>query len=208
MDKKRLLIAIEGIDGCGKTSLAHALKKSLEKEGHKILLTKEPGDTTLGRNLRTILHEEKSSTCDLAEYLLFAADRAQHFEQMIIPALEQETIVISDRMADSSLAYQGYGRNLDIQMIREVNQWAMQNITPDLIFYIKLDFPTALKRIMQRGNKLTSFETEEELFWKRVSDGFEIIFKNRKNVVAMNGNDSIESLAKQAIKEIIRCLTK
>lgn len=204
--KKSLLVSIEGIDGSGKSSLAQALKKSLETQNHKILLTKEPGDTPLGRHLRVLLHEEKKHVCDLAEYLLFAADRAQHFQDIVIPALDQGTIVISDRLDDSSVAYQGYGRGLDVAMIQQVNKWATHNIKPDLIFYLKLDFSTALERIMLRGGKLTSFETEEELFWKRVSNGFDEIFKNRENVITLDASKSIEALCNQATTETLKKL--
>jgi len=203
---KGLLVSIEGIDGSGKSSLAHALQKSLEAHDHQVILTKEPGDTPLGHQLRILLHEAKNDICDKAEYLLFAADRAQHFEQTIIPALEEGKVIISDRLDDSSVAYQGYGRGLDIDMIIQTNEWAMGNIKSDLTFYIKLDFTTALERIMQRGNKLTSFETEEKQFWKRVSDGFDKIFINRKNVIILDGKESIETLQKQATVKILELL--
>lgn len=150
-------------------------------------MTKEPGDTTLGQKLRHILHEEKEHVCDLSEYLLFASDRAQHFTQIVIPALKQNKIVISDRMADSSLAYQGYGRGLNLEMIKSVNKWAMQNIEPDLTFYIKIDAKTAFDRIKKRNKTLTSFEKEKLEFWNKVLFGFEQIFKNRKNVITIDG---------------------
>jgi len=204
VSKPGYLIAIEGIDGSGKSTLAQEIKKSLKNQSREILLTQEPGGTELGSKLRVLLHEEKKHVCDQAEYLLFATDRSQHFEQVIIPALEQNKIIISDRLSDSSLAYQGYGRGLDIPMIKQINQWAMRNIEPDLVFYIKLDFKTALERIMLRAQKLTSFETEQELFWQRVIKGFETIFKNRKNVVTLDGTETPEELAKQATQEILK----
>ena len=134
---------------------------------------------------------------------MFAADRAQHFEQVVIPALEAGKVVLSDRMSDSSVAYQGYGRGLDVDMIKQVNAWAMKNITPDLIFFIKLDFQTALQRIMLRGGTLTSFETEQELFWKRVNNGFTNIFKDRTNVVELDGKKTLEELTKIAVERVL-----
>jgi len=200
--KRGLLIAIEGIDGSGKSSLLNNIVKKLEEQSVSFAVTQEPGGSKLGQNLRTILHEEKESTCDLSEYLLFAADRAQHFVQVVMPALNENKIVISDRMADSSLAYQGYGRKLDAKNIKLVNAWAMQNIKPDLVLYVKLDIETALKRISERGEKLTSFEQEEKDFWVRVINGYETIFKTNKNAIELDGTLSEEELCKIAMREI------
>ncbi|MFA5074664.1 MAG: dTMP kinase [Candidatus Babeliales bacterium] len=195
MNHKKLLISIEGIDGSGKSLLSLNLYKKFLEKKLDVVLTKEPGGTILGQKLRHILHEEKEYVCDLSEYLLFASDRAQHFAQVVIPALNQNKIVISDRMADSSLAYQGYGRGLDMEMIKSVNKWAMQNIEPDLTFYIKIDAKTAFDRIKKRNETLTSFEKEKLEFWNKVSTGFEQIFKNKKNVVALNGTLKPEEIA-------------
>ena len=211
------LIAIEGIDGCGKSTLAKNLygrlkdrssldtifkKKSLGMKNENVLLTQEPGDTTLGKKLRAILHEEKETTCDLAEYLLFAADRAQHFKEKIIPALKEKKLIISDRMADSSLAYQGYGRELNTENIKYVNTWAMQNIKPNLTIYVKIDTETAFQRIGTRGETLTSFEKEKKEFWQRVINGFEKIYKNRNDVITLDGTLSEEKLCAQALESI------
>ena len=203
MKNKGLLISLEGIDGSGKSSLATSLEKALTKNNLDVILTKEPGDTPLGKDLRKILHEEKEKTCDKAEYLLFAADRAQHFETLVIPALNDGKIVLSDRLADSSVAYQGYGRGLDINMIKSINQWAMASVEPDIVFYIKIDIETALPRIVKRGETLTSFETEKKLFWEKVSSGYDEMFKNRKNVVTLDGTKSIDELTKQATKYVL-----
>jgi len=203
MEKKGFLISIEGVDGSGKSTLSHKIKNFLVEKDFDVVVTQEFGGTPLGQRLRQILHEEKELVCDLSEYFLIAADRAQHFEQVVIPALNDKKIVVSDRMGDSSIAYQGYGRGLDIDMIKQVNKWAMQGIEPDLVLYIKLDFHVALERIMLRGGKLTSFETEKELFWKRVSDGYNKLFKDRKNVVEIDGTKSIDELAKAACQIII-----
>lgn len=200
--KKGIFISLEGIDGSGKTTLAKNLKLYFEEKKHDILLTQEPGGTSLGKKLRSILHEEKNLTCDLAEYLLFAADRAQHFEQIIIPELKQNKIIISDRLNDSSLAYQGYGRGLDIEMIKKTNKWAMQNIKPDFVIYVKIDAQTALLRIGKRNEKLTSFEKEKIDFWNKVIYGYEEIFKNKKNIITVDGNLSPEILAQQTFEKI------
>ena len=138
-----LLVSVEGIDGCGKSSFMLAIKKLLEEHSLPFLLTKEPGDTPLGKHIREILLSKTVDICPKAEYLLFAVDRAQHFHEVVSPALCDIKIVVSDRMADSSLIYQGYARGLEIDVIQNINQWAMNNIAPDIVFYLKIDVATA-----------------------------------------------------------------
>ena len=135
-----LLITIEGIDGSGKSTLAKNLTTYLQRE-YETVLTKEPGGSALGKQLRTLLQTQPVPITPLAEYLLFAADRAQHFHEVIIPNLKKGRIIISDRMADSSIVYQGYGRGLDREKIKYVNQWAMQGVQPDITFYVQ-HYPT------------------------------------------------------------------
>lgn len=206
MKKKGLLVTLEGIDGCGKSLLAQNIYQKLTEQNIPVVLTKQPGGTQLGLKLRQILHEEKNHVCDLAEYLLFAADRAQHIKEIIIPELNLGKTIISDRMADSSLAYQGYGRNLNIENIKLINNWAMQNIEPDLIFYIEIDIKTAQERIFKRKEALTSFEKEKSEFWEKVIRGYEQIFKNKKNIIKLDGKLSPEKLTTLALTEIINKL--
>jgi dTMP kinase len=200
------LITIEGIDGSGKSSVAQCLIKSLKEHGNTVLLTKEPGGTELGSTLRTILHTQKDRVGDVAEFLLFAADRAQHFEQIIIPALHKGTVVISDRMADSSLAYQGYGRGIDRTMIQRVNAWAMQNITPDLVLYLRVDPTCAHERVCGRKETLTSFEQEARAFWQRVIKGYEEIFASRGNVITIDATTALPLVCEQACEAVMNIL--
>ncbi len=202
------LITIEGIDGSGKSSVAQGLVKCLEERGRTVLLTKEPGGTELGSTLRTILHTQKDRVGDVAEFLLFAADRAQHFEQIIIPALTQGTVVISDRMADSSLAYQGYGRGIDRDMIKRVNAWAMQQIEPDIVLYLRVDPAQACKRVRARHQALTSFEREGVDFWQRVSSGYEEIFAARQNVITLDARLPLAAVCKQACDSVVEYLNQ
>lgn len=195
-------ITIEGIDGCGKSTLAENLSDALGKTGASVVLTKEPGGSELGKTLRKILQEQKDPVCEKAEYLLFAADRAQHFKQIIEPALESNKIVISDRWCDSSVAYQGYGRGIDVEMIKSVNFWATDELKPDLIFYIRIDAQTAFDRIKKRNLELTAFEKEKVEFWARVQRGYEELFMNNKNVVVLDGKMPQEELLRQAMAQL------
>ena len=191
------LICIEGIDGSGKSTLAKQLAQHLKDTGHAVLLTKEPGGSALGKQLRTILQTQPVPITPIAEYLLFAADRAQHMVDVVKPALERGAIVISDRMADSSLVYQGYGRGIDKEMIRRVNAWVLQGITPDLTLYVKIDAATAATRVKSRST-LTAFEKEQQNFVERLISGFNELYRTKPNVITLDGSGTLSEVQGQA----------
>lgn len=197
-----LLISIEGIDGSGKSVLAKNLHTALTLSHYQTILTKEPGGTTLGEKIRSILLDNKDATvCPKAEFLLFAASRAEHFEKLVLPKLKKGHIIISDRMADSSVVYQGYARGLSLDLIRSINTWTMNNITPHLTFYLKIDVETALKRIQKRNIPLTGFE-KEQAFIQKTIEGFETLFAEQKNVITLNAQETPELLTNQALKAV------
>lgn len=202
------LITFEGIDGSGKTSLMQCLSSSLRQLGLPVVITKEPGGSSLGQELREIVNRRKEPICDEAEFLLFAADRAQHFAQCVIPELKNGSVVVSDRMADSSLAYQGYGRGMDKRMISKVNDWVMHHITPDLTVYLRLDPMIVLERVHKRDEPITSFEQEKLDFWRRVSHGYDEIFANRANVITLDASLSQHTLCGLAQREIMRVVSR
>lgn len=203
MNKKNrgLLISIEGIDGSGKSSLTKAIAEECLKAQYPTVITKEPGGTTFGMRLRPLLNYQKEPLSSRAEFLCFAADRAHHFEQLILPALSQGNIVISDRMADSSLVYQGYGRGLDCAMIQTINAWAMHNRFPDIVFYLKIDPALAVKRIKIRNTMLTSFE-KEETFITKTAQGFDALVAPRKEVVTLDAQEDLATLTYKAFSLI------
>lgn len=200
------LISIEGIDGSGKSTLTKSLVATLSKKGFITRMTKEPGGTALGTSLRALLQTKTVPTSAMTEFLLFAADRAQHFQELIIPALRDGTIVIADRLADSSLAYQGYGRGLDKVMITTINKWVMQGISPDLTIYLRIDPVVASKRIQQRGEILTAFEQEKLDFWQRVAQGYDDILSQRNNVITLDATLSELTLTEFAVNEVLRLI--
>jgi dTMP kinase len=206
--QKGILIAIEGIDGSGKSSLAKNLYQEFLNQKYAVLLTKEPGGTPLGLQLRTIVQEKKVPVCAKAEFMLFAADRAQHFEQVIIPALDEGKIVISDRMSDSSLVYQGYGRGLDMNAINAVNNFVMNGIKPDITVYVKVPLAVATERIMKRNLALTSFEKEKEDFVSKLANGFDQLYKNREDVIIVDGTQTQELITQEATSKILSWIKK
>lgn len=198
-----ILIAVEGIDGSGKSTFAKNLANGLEIEQFPVILTKEPGGTPLGKQLRNILQEKNVSVGPRAEFLLFVSDRAQHFDEVVMPALKEKKIIISDRMSDSSVVYQGYGRGLDIEKLTIINTWAMQGIKPQLTFYIEVPLETAMQRIMQRKERLTSFEKESTTFAQKLLHGFKELYKNRPDVIKLDGTQSPQTITNKAM-EVIR----
>src|SRR3989339_2166693 len=181
--KKGILIAIEGIDGSGKSTFIKELAPLLEKD-FNLLLTKESGGSKLGKYIHDIVQNQPVNVTPKAEYLLFAADRAQHIAEVVEPALKKHQLVISDRMGDSSVVYQGFARGLGSSIIDTINLWAMNNIQPHLVFYIKIDPAQAIKRFHHRQHEckedLTVFEKEKQCFMQKVSEGYDIWFKDKK----------------------------
>jgi dTMP kinase len=201
--KKGILIAIEGIDGSGKSSLAKQLIVELQNKNYPALLTKEPGATILGQKLRSILQYREFPVSYMAEFLLFAADRAQHFQEIIIPNLNDGKVIISDRLADSSLAYQGYGRGLDKKMIKEINEWVMQEIKPNLTIYLKIPAALAAGRTAERHKRPTSFEKENIEFFQKLVTGFDEIYKEREDVIIIDGSKSLEEVIQYATTAVL-----
>ena len=208
--KKGILVAVEGIDGSGKSTLANYLASMLQQREIPALITREPGGTPLGKYLRKVLHERQDNIriSPKAEYLLFASDRAQHFQDVIKDALEKRYVIISDRMCDSSVAYQGFARGVDIDMIEKINQWALEGHLPDITIYLRIDLETAAKRLQLRSKALTSFEQEDKLFVERVIQGFDTIMKNKKNLITLDATQGVESVTKSAFEQLYKLLEK
>jgi dTMP kinase len=195
------LITIEGIDGSGKSTLAINLHNALQKRGINALATKQPGGTSIGKLIQQILQKDLYAQ---TEYLIFAADRAQHAQEVLIHALTKNTIVVCDRMADSSVVYQGYGRGLSIQMIKQINDWALQGIQPNIVFYLELSIAQAQKRLEQRNIRLTSFEKEESTFWENIIKGYKELYKNRPDVCRLDATKTPEELTHDALEELVK----
>lgn len=203
-----VLVALEGIDGSGKTTLARALADKLKERGMPVVLTKEPGATSLGIKIRELVQHEKQAISPVAESFLFAADRAQHIAHLVKPALASGSIVISDRMADSTRAYQGFARGVNRPFLEAIIAGALDGVAPDIVFYCALDLDTALQRLAQRRQEASRFEKENRSFYESVIQGFEEIFATRPDVVRLDAGQSAETLVDVAHRFLIDWLSK
>jgi dTMP kinase len=169
-----LFITIEGIEGSGKTTQVGLLAAALERAKLVVRVTREPGGTKLGEEIRSLLLHSATSVGGLAELFLILADRAQHVESLIQPALRAGEVVLCDRFADSTLAYQAYGRELPLEAVRAVESVARQGVLPDLTFVLDCPIEIGLARTRRRrGNAAADrFEGEEASFHERVRQGF------------------------------------
>ena len=202
---KGLFITFEGADGCGKTTQIMLLDKYLRENGYKTLLTREPGAKGLGEKIREILLNydgEVSSTC---ESFLFLADRAQHIDCVIKPAITNGVIVLCDRHTDSTIAYQGYGRGVDINKLKELNEIAVNGLKPDLTFVFDIDAKTSMARV---GNEKDRMESAGIEFFEKVRKGYlEISKQEPERVKVIDSTKSIEEIHKKVlelIKNVIR----
>ena len=162
-----MFITFEGIDGVGKSTQADLLQEWLIQQGHDVVRTMEPGGTELGVEIRHLLLHRRGEVSSRSEALLYAADRAHHVATKIRPALAAGKVVISDRYLDSSVAYQGAARELDVEEVRKISLWAVDNLLPDLTVLLDLPATEALKRRAETGEEPDRLEREQAEFFER-----------------------------------------
>lgn len=162
-----MFITFEGIDGVGKSTQLDLLQQWLEGRGREVIRTLEPGGTELGQEIRHLLLHRKGDVAARAEALLYAADRAHHVATKIRPALAEGKVVLSDRYFDSSVAYQGAARELDVDEVRNISLWAVDNLIPDLTVLLDLDAEAAIQRRNQTGTEPDRLEREKVDFFVR-----------------------------------------
>lgn len=199
---KGLFITFEGGDGCGKTTQIKLLDEYLRAKGYKTLLTREPGSKGLGIKLREILLNYDGEVSPTCESFLFLADRAQHVDCIIKPALEEGVIVLCDRHTDSTVAYQGYGRGLDLKQIHNLNNIATSGLKPDLTIVLDVDVETSQTRVGKEKDRMESAGIE---FFERVRQGFlEIAKQEPDRVKVVDSTRTIEEIHKQILELIGR----
>ena len=201
-----LFITFEGADGCGKTTQIELLNKYLQEKGFKTLVTREPGAKGLGEKLREILLNYDGEVSPNCESFLFLADRAQHVDCVIKPALKDGVIVLCDRHTDSTVAYQGYGRQLDIEQIKKLNEIAVNGLKPDLTIIFDIDIETSMQRVGKTKDRMESAGMD---FFNRVRNGYLAIAKEEPNrVKVINSADTIERIHNQVVELVEKAVNK
>ena len=194
---KGIFITFEGIEGAGKSTQAKKLYEYLISKGKNAVLTREPGGTKTGKKIREILLSHSDEIFPpKAELFLYEADRNFHIHNVIKPNIEKGNYVICDRFIDSTLAYQGYARGLDIELIKGLNEIAIEGLKPDITFLIDIPVEISLKRI---GNQKDRIESESIDFHKRLRDGFLKIAEEEDRIFVIDGTKDIESIFQEII---------
>jgi dTMP kinase len=196
-----MFITFEGIDGCGKSTQIKLLSELLESKGFVVHQLREPGGTKLSESIRELLLSTKNSINDLSELLLFEAARANLIHDIIKPALERKEFILCDRFFDSTTAYQGYGRQINLDIINSCNKIATDGIEPDLTFYLKISLETAATRSSDR--KHDRIEKAGNEFFERVILGFEnLAIENPNRIKIIDAEGSIENTKNKILAQI------
>ena len=199
-----MFITFEGPDGSGKSTIIQKVYDYLIENNYDVIKTREPGGSLIAEKIRSlILDTENTEMGYRTEALLYAASRAQHVEETILPALNENKIVLCDRFLISSLAYQGVGRDLGIENVRKINEFAINGVFPDFVLFFDVDPITTLKRksSLDTADRL---EKEGNNFHERVYNGYKEILNSEKNIEIIDATQSVEDVFSQCIKVLKR----
>jgi dTMP kinase len=200
-----LLITLEGVEGSGKSTHTRLLADWLRARGRRVVATSEPDGTGLGSAIRTLFEREGPAPTALSQTFLFMAARQQHVAQLVRPALAEGAVVISDRYADATLAYQGFGGGMDLETIRDLNALATGGVMPDLTLLLDLDPAEGMRRISDRA--LDTFEKMDLAFHRRVRDGYLDTARTEKSrfvvLDAAQPKDSLHAASVRAVQELL-----
>ena len=198
-----MFISLEGLDGSGKTTQFHRLVEALRARGQDVLALREPGGTAIGEQVREILHDHKHAEMDArAELLLYCASRAQLMAQRILPQLASGGIVVCDRFADSTLAYQGYGRGLDLSLLRTLLNFATQGVRPNLTVYFAVPVAVGLAR-RAKGAEFNRMDAQSVAFYQRVAVGYrELIAAEPGRWYEVDATQPIDAVTENMLKVV------
>lgn len=197
-----LFISLEGIDGSGKSTIAALVKDHFEALNQPIIVTREPGGNVIAEKIRDIILDNDNHTMDdRTEALLYAASRRQHLIEKILPALDEGKLVVCDRFVDSSIAYQGYGREIGAQAVKDINAFAIEGHMPTLTIFLDVDLEVGLSRVDTRG-EMDRLETSGRDFFERVYNGYQEIMTDNERVVKVDANRELEAVVKDVIEII------
>lgn len=192
-----MFITFEGGEGTGKTTQINILKKYLEDQGLEVIITREPGGVISAENIRAVIFDNEIDP--ITETMLYAAARREHYIKKIKPALDAGKIVICDRFIDSSIVYQGIVRGVGVDLVENINKYAINNVEPDLTIFFDLDPETGLKRVSLRNEQMNRFDKESLDFHLKVRKGYKLLSKTRNRFVLIDASKSIEDVTKQII---------
>ena len=199
------LITLEGVEGSGKSTLIQYLKDFLERNGKRVIVTREPGGIDISEQIRSVILDTNNTKMDgRTEALLYAAARRQHLVERIIPSLQEGKVVLCDRFIDSSLAYQGYARGLGIDEVLSINEFAIGSFMPNLTLYLDLDPQIGLTRIRQnKGREVNRLDLEKINFHEKVREGYEeVLNKFPERIVRVDANQELDKVLSDA-KEVL-----
>lgn len=201
-----MLITFEGIEGCGKSTQVDLLFDYLTRKGYNVIKTREPGGTVFGEALRDVALQKNIDVFPLSELLTIMAIRAQHVEELIMPALQDRTIVLCDRFVDASYAYQGYGRGIDLGIIETLNRLVTKGIRPNLTVLIDCAAGLGLKRKAKDHRSLDRFEKESLSFHRKIRNAYlKLADEDQRRFFVVDGKSKIEDVHR-LIKEKVESL--
>jgi len=202
-----VLITVEGVEGSGKSTQCARLEQHLSGRGLQVVRTSEPDGTPLGLRVRALFEADGPMPTPLTQAFLFMAARQEHVTRVIAPALARGAVVISDRYADATVAYQGYGQGMDVQTIRELNMLATGGVLPDLTLVLDLDPVAGMRRI--RGRALDTFEKMDTAFHRRVREGYlEIARADKNRVVVLDADRDPDALHADVVRAVDELLAR
>ena len=203
--KKPFFIVFEGVEGCGKSFQSKKLLNNLKKKRIPALLTREPGGTKSAELIRNLIlkdyfnHDSKEKFDKYTDTLLYLAARNEHIKNKIDPALKKKSVVICDRFTDSTLAYQVYGKNVNINFINNIHKFILGKIKPNLTFVLKVSTETSKKRLKKRKTK-NRYDNFTQIFYSKAQNSFLKIAKNKKNYFVLNSSKNDSNLEKEIFK--------
>ena len=209
MSKKKLFIVFEGVEGSGKSYQSRKLYKNLLKKGYSCILTREPGGTESAEKIRNLILKDyfrksiKDKFHRYTDTLLYLASRNEHLQNKILPALKQKKIVICDRFTDSTIAYQVYGKKINLNFINLIHKFLLGPLKPDITFMLNVDMKIAMRRLNKRKVK-NRYDKFPVSFYKKVQGAFLKISRNRKNYYVLNSSDYNNKLEKKILTIVLK----
>lgn len=205
--KQGVFLTFEGNDGSGKTTVCKAICEELKKLGYDVVYTREPGGSKIAESIRNILLDVENTGMDpRTEALLYAASRRQHLKDRVLPALKNKSIVLCDRFVDSSLAYQGYARDLGMQEVYDINQFAIDGCMPIKTFFLSVSIKTGQKRMDLRGDK-NRLDLEQSDFHKKVREGYaKLIEMYPERICVIDAETELKDVVKNTLNEVMKVI--